>query len=154
MPILVDKIMIGNEEVDKVIIQGEVIYQKQTVPSLPLPYTLWEGTIFVGNYFQVWDIPFELPDGFAFPANVRITTQDFGDLEITFNDNQFKTFSKWLTHESEPSYGEYYARAFFTLRIDDDGIHFNEILLEEGLYQQDAHSFNYDMVVTKIEVIE
>lgn len=153
MPILVDKIMVGNEEVDKVIIQNEVIYQKQPIASFP--YTLWEGTIGVGDYYQVFDIPFVLPAQFSYPANVRITTMDFGPFDVNFSDSSLKEYILWLEPANgQPSQGDYSVSQEMGFNLDASGLHFDYMYWMEGIHGQVITPFPAGLTVTKIEVIE
>lgn len=156
MPILVDKIMIGNEEVDKVIIQGEVIYQKQTVPSLPLPYTLWEGSIML-------ETPINVPinqDVIRGNIKLKITTSDFGEMVCTSNEymwdnTHYRHYFLFELMLDENPYGYIKAIIQGNIKWDLGYISFEVSAIDESMWNNPGSNINpYPATMLKFEVIE
>lgn len=118
--------------------------QSKAPPSLQLPYTLFSGEFIVGTFRGIMDIPFSLPAGLTFPANIRIVWPEFGyaDMYCAVTDkNVWTEGTISLDDVGTVFYVEFY--------IDDSGMHFSTI---QVIYA-DGTIYDWDTGVELIEVV-
>lgn len=147
----ISKFYVGSQEVDKIYLGTNMVYQKIQYP--PVPYTEWSGnasksvggTLPISPYLEMY--------GQVGTTTVEITAPDFGVIQCIKQPEGF--YNGIIYPMGTPSNGDYFVSYEIAFTVTGYTFTITKSAFKEGIYPDLYYpDDNFPLWITKIEVIQ